>query len=79
MEPICWAGLVGVIAITAAVVGLFKGTCQNANSSGCGTTCDCDSKKSSTVVKDSTQVKENNVSAPGVDESKEKAINDLLK
>jgi hypothetical protein len=78
MEPICWAGLVGVIAIAAAIGGLLKGSCKHSS-------CDCDTKKESGVVnespvaKDSTSVKESTSPVTGIDAKKEKAINDLIK
>jgi hypothetical protein len=63
MEPICWAGLVGIVAIAAAIGGLLKGSCKNSVSS-----CGCGSKQETPVAKD-----------PNVDEKKEKAIDDLIK
>ena len=66
MEPVCWAGIVGIIAIGAVIGGFFKGSCKN-SSCGCG------------AKEDSTKVKESSASGTGVDEKKEKAINDLIK
>lgn len=38
MEPVCWAGIAGVIAIAVAVGSLFKGSCKHSESScGCHT------------------------------------------
>lgn len=68
MEPICWAGLVGVIAITAAVVSMLKGSCG------------CESKKEAPAVKEpTTQAKQSSAPVTGIDDKKEKAINDLIK
>ena len=59
MEPICWAGIVGVIAIAAAIGSMLKGPCKT--------------KKETPPTVDNSPV------ASGVDENKEKAINDLIK
>ena len=68
MEPICWTGIVGIVAIGAVICSFFKDPCKN-HSSSCG----CDSKK------DSTQSKETSISVLGIDDKKEKEINDLTK
>jgi len=79
MEPICWLGIAGAIAIGAAICSMFKGPCKHSS-------CNCDDTKKeikevneSPVVKDSTQVKESTAPSTGIDEKKEKAINDLIK
>jgi len=69
MEPICWAGIVGVVAIAAVIGSFFKGSCKNSNGSSCG----CGSKAQP------TQSKEKGSLASGIDDKKEKAINDLIK
>ena len=80
MEPVCWLGIAGIIGIGAALYGMLtKG------SSCSGNTCDCATKKEtpvqeSTEVNDSSEVKESKTApVTGIDERKEKAINDLIK
>ena len=77
MEPICWLGIAGAIAIGAAICGMLKGSCKGGNSS-----CGCETKEESAVNKESSPVKESTtpVSGPvsGIDDKKEKAINDLI-
>jgi len=68
MEPICWLGLAGIAGITAALCGIFSKSCKNS-----GSTCDCASKK------DTAQGKESSAPVSGIDDKKEKAINDLIK
>ena len=73
MEPVCWAGIVGIVAIAAIIGGYFKGSCKNSGSSEGGSSCGCQSKK------EELQAKQSSAPAAGIDDKKEKAINDLIK
>ena len=72
MEPVCWAGIVGIVAIAAAIGGLFKGSCKSSSSSGCGS-CNRSSKKESSTLQEGA------APGAGLDEKKERAIDDLIK
>ena len=75
MEPICWLGLVGIAAAGAAIFGLLtKGSSCKGPDSSCG----CGSKKEAPVANETPVSKESSTTVPGIDEKKEKAINDLI-
>lgn len=73
MEPVCWLGIAGVVGIAVALCGMFSKSCKGSDSS-----CGCGTKTDVPQAKDSAASKVSNVSS-GIDEKKEKAINDLIK
>ncbi len=69
MEPICWLGIAGIVGITAALCGMFSKSCK-----GSGSSCGCESKKD---IEQPTP--KSSSTGTGIDDKKEKAINDLIK
>jgi len=65
MEPVCWLGIAGVVGIAAALCGIFSKSCKGS--------CDCNTKN------EQPQAQQSGKPAAGIDEKKEKAINDLIK